>query len=194
MPLMERRHQHAPDTRVSHFSDRLSGSRHSAGMNWSAAILAGGRARRLGGQDKSALIVDGVRFIDRQREALQPVDRSHRARRLSRRSPARRSLSNTIAGQARPAGRPRHGAAGGHDRARAGPGVRPAVCHHRSFWRFSPMSILDADGRAAGRATADGSRSVRDVCAGVPPVTFVTAPRPRRSRRGAGGQPAPSAR
>ena len=58
-------------------------------MNWSAAILAGGRARRLGGQDKSALIVDGLRFIDRQREALAAADRSHRARRLSRRrSPA----------------------------------------------------------------------------------------------------------
>jgi molybdenum cofactor guanylyltransferase len=42
-------------------------------MNWSAAILAGGRARRLGGQDKSALIVDGLRFIDRQREALTPL-------------------------------------------------------------------------------------------------------------------------
>jgi molybdopterin-guanine dinucleotide biosynthesis protein A len=42
-------------------------------MNWSAAILAGGRARRLGGQDKSALIVDGLRFIDRQREALHPL-------------------------------------------------------------------------------------------------------------------------
>jgi molybdopterin-guanine dinucleotide biosynthesis protein A len=42
-------------------------------MNWSAAILAGGRARRLGGQDKSALIVDGLRFIDRQREALRPL-------------------------------------------------------------------------------------------------------------------------
>jgi molybdenum cofactor guanylyltransferase len=42
-------------------------------MNWSAAILAGGRARRLGGQDKSALIVDGLRFIDRQRDALTPL-------------------------------------------------------------------------------------------------------------------------
>jgi len=42
-------------------------------MNWSAAILAGGRARRLGGQDKSALTLDGIRFIDRQREALQPL-------------------------------------------------------------------------------------------------------------------------
>jgi molybdopterin-guanine dinucleotide biosynthesis protein A len=42
-------------------------------MNWSAAILAGGRARRLGGQDKSALIVDGLRFIDRQRQALAPL-------------------------------------------------------------------------------------------------------------------------
>jgi molybdopterin-guanine dinucleotide biosynthesis protein A len=42
-------------------------------MNWSAAILAGGRARRLGGQDKSALILDGIRFIERQRDALQPL-------------------------------------------------------------------------------------------------------------------------
>jgi molybdopterin-guanine dinucleotide biosynthesis protein A len=42
-------------------------------MNWSAAILAGGQARRLGGQDKSALIVDGVRFIDRQIAALRPL-------------------------------------------------------------------------------------------------------------------------
>jgi molybdopterin-guanine dinucleotide biosynthesis protein A len=42
-------------------------------MMWSAAILAGGRARRLGGQDKSALILDGLRFIDRQCEALRPL-------------------------------------------------------------------------------------------------------------------------
>jgi molybdopterin-guanine dinucleotide biosynthesis protein A len=42
-------------------------------MNWSAAILAGGQAQRLGGQDKSALIIDGVRFIDRQIAALRPL-------------------------------------------------------------------------------------------------------------------------
>jgi len=42
-------------------------------MNWSAAILAGGRARRLGGQDKSALIVDGVRLLDRQLAALHSL-------------------------------------------------------------------------------------------------------------------------
>ena len=40
---------------------------------WSAAILAGGRARRLGGQDKSALIVDGVRLLDRQLAALHSL-------------------------------------------------------------------------------------------------------------------------
>src|SRR5262245_40152266 len=40
---------------------------------WSAAILAGGRARRLGGQDKSALIVDGVRLLDRQIAVLRPL-------------------------------------------------------------------------------------------------------------------------
>ncbi len=38
---------------------------------WSAAILAGGRARRLGGLDKSALIVDGVAVIDRQLAVLR---------------------------------------------------------------------------------------------------------------------------
>lgn len=46
---------------------------HSAVMNLSAAILAGGLARRLGGQDKSALIVDGARLLDRQRAALRPL-------------------------------------------------------------------------------------------------------------------------
>jgi molybdenum cofactor guanylyltransferase len=40
---------------------------------WSAAILAGGLARRLGGQDKSALIVDGVRLLDRQIATLRPL-------------------------------------------------------------------------------------------------------------------------
>lgn len=40
---------------------------------WSAAILAGGLARRLGGQDKSALIVDGVRLLDRQLATLRPL-------------------------------------------------------------------------------------------------------------------------
>lgn len=39
----------------------------------SAAILAGGRARRLEGHDKSALVVDGVRFLDRQVAALRPL-------------------------------------------------------------------------------------------------------------------------
>src|SRR5262249_18982736 len=38
---------------------------------WSAAILAGGRARRLGGQEKSARIVDGVPLIDRQLAVLR---------------------------------------------------------------------------------------------------------------------------
>jgi molybdopterin-guanine dinucleotide biosynthesis protein A len=42
-------------------------------MNWSAAILAGGQARRLGGQDKTALIVDGSRFLERQIAALCPL-------------------------------------------------------------------------------------------------------------------------
>src|SRR5690606_4825947 len=35
-------------------------------MSWSAAILAGGRARRLGGRDKRALDIGGLRLVDRQ--------------------------------------------------------------------------------------------------------------------------------
>jgi molybdopterin-guanine dinucleotide biosynthesis protein A len=41
---------------------------------FSAAILAGGRASRFGGVDKSALIVDGVRILDRQLAMLADVD------------------------------------------------------------------------------------------------------------------------
>lgn len=37
---------------------------------WSAAILAGGQARRFGGRDKSALIVEGRSILDRQLSAL----------------------------------------------------------------------------------------------------------------------------
>jgi molybdopterin-guanine dinucleotide biosynthesis protein A len=36
----------------------------------SAAILAGGRASRFGGRDKSALIVNGRTILDRQLSAL----------------------------------------------------------------------------------------------------------------------------
>jgi molybdopterin-guanine dinucleotide biosynthesis protein A len=39
----------------------------------SAAILAGGGATRFGGVDKSALVVDGARILDRQLAALAPV-------------------------------------------------------------------------------------------------------------------------
>jgi len=39
----------------------------------SAAILAGGQATRLGGRDKSALVVDGVTMLDRQLAALAPL-------------------------------------------------------------------------------------------------------------------------
>jgi len=39
----------------------------------SAAILAGGMATRLGGRDKSALLVDGRAILDRQIDALTPV-------------------------------------------------------------------------------------------------------------------------
>lgn len=39
----------------------------------SAAILAGGRASRFGGRDKSALIVEGLPILDRQMAALSQV-------------------------------------------------------------------------------------------------------------------------
>ena len=39
----------------------------------SAAILTGGRATRFGGRDKSALVVEGRRIIDRQLEELSRV-------------------------------------------------------------------------------------------------------------------------
>src|SRR5438552_4793827 len=41
----------------------------------SAAILAGGRARRLGGLDKSRLVVSGQPIIVRQLAVLQPIAR-----------------------------------------------------------------------------------------------------------------------
>ncbi len=40
---------------------------------WSAAILAGGQARRFGGRDKSALVVDGRTLLDRQLDELRPL-------------------------------------------------------------------------------------------------------------------------
>src|SRR5215831_10853748 len=42
-------------------------------QNVSAAILAGGRARRFGGADKASLIVGGARIIERQLAALATV-------------------------------------------------------------------------------------------------------------------------
>jgi molybdopterin-guanine dinucleotide biosynthesis protein A len=43
------------------------------GLSVSAAILAGGRARRLGGADKAQLAIGGARIIDRQLAALSAV-------------------------------------------------------------------------------------------------------------------------
>ena len=42
-------------------------------LSTSAAILAGGQARRFGGQDKSRLVVEGRPIIVRQMEVLQRV-------------------------------------------------------------------------------------------------------------------------
>ena len=46
---------------------------HEARPGLAAAILAGGRARRLGGANKAALPLGGVRIIDRQFAALREV-------------------------------------------------------------------------------------------------------------------------
>src|SRR4051794_38889988 len=40
-------------------------------MLWDAHILAGGRARRLGGRDKGALVVGDRRILERQLAALE---------------------------------------------------------------------------------------------------------------------------
>ena len=42
-------------------------------MEWTAAILAGGRAQRLGGIDKSALLVRGRSILDRQLAVLRAL-------------------------------------------------------------------------------------------------------------------------
>lgn len=44
---------------------------HARHAPWTGVILAGGRARRFGGRDKAALLVDGRRIIDRQLDALR---------------------------------------------------------------------------------------------------------------------------
>ena len=47
-------------------------------MEISAAILAGGRATRLGGADKASLVVGGLRIVERQLAALRTVSRDVR--------------------------------------------------------------------------------------------------------------------
>jgi molybdopterin-guanine dinucleotide biosynthesis protein A len=51
----------------------ISFDRTMTGTSVAAAILAGGKARRLGGAVKSTLVLDGVRIIDRQIAALRKV-------------------------------------------------------------------------------------------------------------------------
>src|SRR3954447_2893453 len=43
------------------------------GLEISAAILAGGRATRLGGADKASLVVGGTRIVERQLRALAGI-------------------------------------------------------------------------------------------------------------------------
>jgi molybdenum cofactor guanylyltransferase len=51
----------------------LTTLRPSAAAGLDAAILAGGRGRRLGGRDKASLSIGGQRLLDRQLAALAPV-------------------------------------------------------------------------------------------------------------------------
>ena len=59
-----------PPSLIRWISDRLNNSEAVTGMFWDAHILAGGQARRLGGQDKGALVVGDRRILDRQLAAL----------------------------------------------------------------------------------------------------------------------------
>ena len=69
--LMQARDEHAADSGFTH--DFAAWYTSSVGLGVSAAILAGGRARRLGGADKASLPVGGARIIDRQLAALSAV-------------------------------------------------------------------------------------------------------------------------
>ena len=96
-----------------------------------AAILAGGRARRLGGRDKSRLVIGGRTILERQIDVLRRGGRPHRHRRERR-----RSGSPTPACRCWPTPSPGAAASGGiytavtaARRARAGARVRHAVRH-----------------------------------------------------------------
>src|SRR2546422_3676885 len=74
---------------------------------YSAAILAGGRATRFGGRDKSALVVDGRTIRDRQLAMLSSVagdiliaghDESARDGGRRQRAPAPRFIADIVAG------------------------------------------------------------------------------------------------
>jgi molybdenum cofactor guanylyltransferase len=82
---MKARDEHAADSRFTHAAtikrsgdllifaimSKVWSSATSRGIT--AAILAGGRASRFGGADKSALVVSGARIIDRALAALSPI-------------------------------------------------------------------------------------------------------------------------
>jgi molybdopterin-guanine dinucleotide biosynthesis protein A len=42
-------------------------------LSWTAAILAGGEGRRLGGIDKSAIVIEGRSILERQLSLLRPL-------------------------------------------------------------------------------------------------------------------------
>src|SRR4029453_7178516 len=42
-------------------------------ISWTAAILAGGEGRRLGGIDKSAIVIEGRSILERQPSLLRPL-------------------------------------------------------------------------------------------------------------------------
>ena len=165
------------------FSDILSGSRHSAGMNWSAAILAGGRARRLGGQDKSAPHRRWLPVHRSTARCLAATDRSDRARRLSRRASRVNSRGARWMARCRPAGR--------HwPRALVTARDRPSARTRRATCRMSPTPFLaflaDVDPDAAAVVpVCDGRwQPLCAIYARSAADTFVTASRARRSSRG----------
>ena len=61
--LVQARHEQSSDAGLSHALMRT--------IPWTAAILAGGQARRLGGVDKSALVVGTRSILERQLSLLR---------------------------------------------------------------------------------------------------------------------------
>ena len=158
--LMQAGDEHSADTGFTHRAARVIMS--SVRSRVSAAILAGGRARRLGGVDKAALLLGGARIIDRQLAILTAV---------VRRRPDRRERCGALCGL--PASRipdlvPGAGALGGIYTALAARGTTwswcsPATC--RSSPRAARTARRGRRRRALTRWCPRSARGLEPLCA-----------------------------